>query len=165
MKSNAPPWERRKLMLLTNSPPFRGSTTTEQSECRWGGGINNAGTLSDSLTGRKSLLKMRDGPRGRPPETGVPVTLILHHFVFLCVSSVPSVVKKDDTIDDRKSAENAKRYATHSIRTEMTAITARHRVDCRRKEEVRSVQSQCADLHCERIMMLLRNGSQKEVIS
>ena len=155
--SNAPPSERRKLMLLTNSPPLRGSTTTEQSECRWGGGVNDAGTLSDSLTGRKSLLKMRDGPRGRPPDNGVPVTLI-HHFVFLCVSSVNSVVKEIIT-DKRKSTESAKRYTTHSIRTAMTAGTARHGVACRRKEEVRSVQSQCSDLHCERIMMLLRESS------
>ncbi len=56
----------------------------------------------------KPLLKMRDGPRGREPDTGLPATLIhpdnYRDSVNLCVSSVPSVVKQKTT-DNQKSTE------------------------------------------------------------
>jgi len=43
---------------------------------------------------KEPLLKMRDGPRGRAPATGFPVSLITNHFVSLCVYFVYIVVNE-----------------------------------------------------------------------
>lgn len=124
MKSNAPPLARGKPL----ERPGAGSLKPEAF--------------------RKTLLKMRDGPRGREPANGlarlvlangVPLTLI-DHFVFLCVSSVPSVVKKRKY--HSQAGEHREREAVHYTlnknRNDRWYCTTKGRL----QEEIFSSQSQ-----------------------
>ncbi len=63
-----------------------------------------------------ALLKMRDGPRGRAPATGLSATLITNPSVPLCVHSANSVVKINRR-ETRDATENTERYYAHENTT------------------------------------------------
>lgn len=95
---NAPPVTRQKVKGKRQK--LKGKSQKAKVERQKSGVLSTECTLNFepgtlNLPERaRLLLKMRDGPPGCQPATGVPVSLINKSSVKLCEFSVASVVKK-----------------------------------------------------------------------
>lgn len=128
-KSNAPPGKGNsfpavipKFYVISN-PDSSGekSEASEQNDNRFLAVPSPRDCFGMTSTGGRSLLKMRDGPRGREPDAGVPVTLI--PSVKLCEFSVDSVVK------NVKPQRTRRRHREHGV-IDCTLKTKTFRWNC-----------------------------------